>query len=368
MFYTNDKRIVMILDAGRSNFVFTALQGGKPIVEPIKLSSCPKSLDECMNNLIIGFQQVSNQLTQEPAAISFAFPGPADYPKGIMGNIPNFPSFQGGMALGDFLKDNFHIPIFINNDGDMFAYGEALTGVLPEVNERLSKFGNTKTYHNLLGITIGTGFGAGVVINGELLIGDNGVGGDLWCMRNKKYQDSMVEDSVSIRAIKRVYAELSGDTLFEYTPKEIYQIACGETPGDTKAAIATFEELGQIAGEAIASAITVIDGLIVIGGGISGANEFIIPAIIKELSSELTINGEHHRPRLQMQVYNLDTPDGFREFATPGPFIDVPIYGTSRSVSYDPQKRIGIISTHQGSTLSRTMGAYAYALEHTPTM
>ena len=46
------------------------------------------------------------------------------------------------------------------------------------VNQQLSISGNTREYKNLLGITLGTGFGAGVVINNCLLNGDNGCGGD----------------------------------------------------------------------------------------------------------------------------------------------------------------------------------------------
>lgn len=61
------------------------------------------------------------------AAISFAFPGPADYPNGIIGGwLPNFPSFRDGVALGPFLQEKFGVPVFINNDGDLFAYAFAL--------------------------------------------------------------------------------------------------------------------------------------------------------------------------------------------------------------------------------------------------
>ena len=126
-----------------------------------------------------------------------------------------------------------------------------------------------KQYKNLLGVTLGTGFGAGVVINQELLLGDNAAGGDIWCFRNKKYPEYIVEESVSIRAVMRVYAERSGDT-GAHTPKEIFEIAEGICPGNREAAITAFSELGELAGDALASAITLIDGIIVIGGGLSG--------------------------------------------------------------------------------------------------
>ena len=69
------------------------------------------------------------------------------------------------------------------------------------VNQQLSISGNTREYKTLLGITLGTGFGAGVVINNCLLNGDNGCGGDTWLMRNKKYPNMISEESVSIRAV-----------------------------------------------------------------------------------------------------------------------------------------------------------------------
>lgn len=78
-----------------------------------------------------------------------------------------------------------------------------------------------------MGITIGTGFGGGVVINNELLSGDNGCGGDLWIFRNYFYEDKIAEESVSIRAVNRVYKEISGDERC-LTPKDIYEIAEGK--------------------------------------------------------------------------------------------------------------------------------------------
>ena len=280
----NDNRIVMTLDAGGTNLVFSAIRGGNEIVTPITLPSCACNLEQCLGQLATGFTRIREHLTEAPVAISFAFPGPADYPAGIIGNLPNFPSFRGGVALGPYLEEKFGIPVFINNDGDLFAYGEALTGALPEVNLRLEKAGSIKRYKNLLGVTLGTGFGAGVVINGDLLMGDNAAGGDIWCFRNKKYQQYIVEESVSIRAVQHVYRELSGDTS-ALTPKDIFDIAEGTRPGNQDAARRAFAELGEMAGDAIAQAITLIDGLVVIGGGLTGAAKYFMPALLEEMNS-----------------------------------------------------------------------------------
>ena len=271
--YEHDSRVVMTLDAGGTNFVFSAMRGGDEIVSPIRLPAVADDLGGCLESLVWGFSQVKQAVGGEPVAISFAFPGPADYGNGIIGDLPNFPAFRGGVALGPFLSQKFGLPVYINNDGNLYAYGEALSGMLPAVNKRLEESGSSKRYSNLIGITLGTGFGAGVVIDGRLLSGDNGCGGDVWLMRNKKYPDLIAEESVSIRAVKRVYAEKSGLDASGLSPKEIFGIAEGTMPGDRRAAVQSFEELGEMAGDAIVRALDIVDGLVVFGGGISGDDQ-----------------------------------------------------------------------------------------------
>ena len=83
------------------------------------------------------------------------------------------------------LEEKFGIPVFINNDGDLFVYGEAIAGFLPYVNGLLAKAGSPKRYKNLFGVALGTGFGGGIVRDGELFIGDNSMAGEVWLLRNK---------------------------------------------------------------------------------------------------------------------------------------------------------------------------------------
>ena len=287
--YEHDKRVVLTLDAGGTNFVFSAIQGNSQIIAPISFPSVSDNLDKCLANLLTGFDTVMKKLETLPVAISFAFPGPADYRNGVIGgNLPNFPSFRNGVALGPFLQHHYGIPVFIENDGNLFAYGEALSGALPMVNQQLSISGNTREYKNLLGITLGTGFGAGVVINNCLLNGDNGCGGDVWLMRNKKYPDMLAEESVSIRAVRRVYRELTGEDTDVLAPKDIFDIAEGIRAGNREAAIKCFEELGEMAGAAIVCALNIVDGIVVIGGGVSGASKYILPAMIREMMRSIS--------------------------------------------------------------------------------
>ena len=136
---SDDPRIVMTLDAGGTAFEFSAMRGHKPVIRSISLPSAADNLERSLENIIAGFEGVRRQLPDPPVAISFAFPGPADYPAGIITNVGNLPAFKGGVPLGPVLQERFGIPVFINNDGDLFAYGEAIAGFLPDVNGLLEQ-------------------------------------------------------------------------------------------------------------------------------------------------------------------------------------------------------------------------------------
>lgn len=359
--YQFDKRIVMTLDAGGTNFVFSAVQSNVEVVTPICLPSNAHDLNKCLETLVDGFTQVKNQLTDIPVAISFAFPGPADYANGIIGDLGNLKAFRGGVALGPFLNEKFGIPVYINNDGDLFAYGEAIAGVLPEINRKLAESGSPKRFKNLLGVTFGTGFGGGIVINGKLHMGDNGAGGDVWVFRHKKHRNCITEESVGVAAIKRMYAEFSGDTVSDFSPKDIFDIAEGTKDGNKEAALKTFAEMGEEAGDTIAHAITLVDGLVVIGGGLTGASKFFMPALMDELNGTIgRLNGESFS-RLQMKAYNLDNEQELGEFIKGNSsLVNVP--GTTKMVNYDSAKRIGIAISKLGASKAIALGAYAFAL------
>ncbi|MCI2082703.1 MAG: ROK family protein [Bacteroidales bacterium] len=362
----NAKPIVATLDAGGTNFVFSAIRDLDYVVEPLTLPSLSANLDRCLSQLVEGFSAVMAKLPYEPSAISFAFPGPADYPDGIIGGyLPNFPSFRDGVALGPFLEDKFGIPVFINNDGDLFAYGEAVFGALPYINSKLSEAGSAKRYHNLIGYTFGTGFGIGHVSGGELYIGDNSCV-ETFCLPNALNPDLICEEGVSIRAVKRVYREMcvaSGNDagMPDPEPKDIFDIAEGRRPGDREAAVESFRQLGEVAGDAIASAVTLLDGIVVLGGGLTGSSKYIMPSLLERIRGAVhTVSGEKVA-RVQMKVYDLDSPDEFAAFAR-GDSRELKVYGSDRTVTYDPQKRTGIMLSRLGASRAISFGAYAFAL------
>lgn len=361
--YDNDKRIVVTLDAGGTHFRFNALQGNKAIVETIELPSEAHNLDKCLGNLVSGFEQVISSLPEKPVAISFAFPGPADYPNGIFPTrLSNFPAFEGGVALGPFLERKFGLPVFINNDADLFAYGEALAGTLPAVNQKLRDAGSVKEYHNLIGFILGTGFGIGVTSYNNMYIGDNCCS-EIYCTPNVLEPELIVEEGVSQRGVLYNYYIYSKDPDAKSitNSQDLYRIARGKIAGDQEAAIKAFETFGKVAGYTIAHCVTILDGIIVLGGGLSKSHKFFMPALLKELRAEMRTRQGDRLQRVPSYIYNLEDEQDFAEFVK-GKQQEIKIYGTDETIVCDTQKRLGIITSHIGTSEATTIGAYCFAL------
>ena len=355
--------IILTLDAGGTNFIFSAMQEYKEIVEPVRFPSNAHDLDLCLETIYNGFKAVSERVEGKFEAISFAFPGPADYDKGIIGNLPNFEAFNDAVALGPMLEDKFKVPVFINNDGNLYAYGEALSGYLPGLNQKILDAGGIKQFKNLVGVTLGTGFGGGIVMDSRLATGDNSCGAEVHNTLNKFNSEWNAEESVSTRAIRRVYSDYAGlDSFTNLMPKEIAEIIEGNRMGDKAAAEKAFEDFGEALGSSLANFLTLIDGIAVLGGGITAAWDYFAPAMFKELSRHYMTYERKTTGRLSFKVYNLEDEAMFKEFAL-GKIRELPIPGTGKSIAFDDLPRVGVGKSKIGASNAIALGAYAFALQ-----
>jgi glucokinase len=358
----DDRRVVLTLDAGGTNFVFSAMRGGEPLGEALSLPARGDDQQACLGVLVDGFARLREQAGTRPAAISFAFPGPADYPAGIVGNAHNLPAFREAVPLGPMLEDHFGVPVFINNDGGLFAYGEAIAGFLPHLNALLAGVGSHRRYRTLFGATLGTGFGGGIVLGGGLHFGDNGAAAEVCGLRGKLERDHCVEDGVSIRAVRGEYARRAGISLEACPePREVFEIAEGRLPGDRAAAVEAFRRMGEVAGDALAHVVTLLDCPVVLGGGLSGAASVFLPALVEEMNAVLRCAGGG-MPRTPVRVCNLEDPVE-RDAFLGCPLQGMTVPGSGRRVTYDPAKRVAVGLSRLGTSRAVAVGAYALALE-----
>lgn len=353
---------VLTLDAGGTNFVFSAYKNNTKLVETITFPAIHKNLDECLMTMVNGFKKINNKIGNSANIISIGFPGPADYKQGIIGDLHNIPAFRGGVPLRNILSDKFNMPVFINNDANLYALGEALTGSLPDINALLAKNKNTKKYENLIGLTLGTGLGGGIVSGNKMLTGDNSIAAEICLLSNRVNQQISSEEGISIRALKRNYSSFADININNVPePREMFKICEGKHPGDKSAAIKSFELLGMHLGDVVANLITVIDGIVVIGGGIAGAQKYIIPGLKKELNLKFNDCSGNKVNRLMQEVYFLNEKEDLIYFLK-DTSKEIKVPDSKEKLQYEEKKKTGILFSKYNTSDMIHCGAYQFAV------
>jgi glucokinase len=172
-------------------------------------------------------------------AIGIGVPSVVDVERGIVYDVVHIPSWKE-VHLKQLLEQKYHIPVFVNNDANCFALGEYY-------------FGKGKGTADLIGLTIGTGLGAGVIINRHLYAGRNCGAGEFGMV---DYMETNYEFYASGSFFQNVHG-LNGE--------EVYKKA---RSGD-KDAVKLYEELGTHLGNAIKMIMYTYDtGLIILGGSV----------------------------------------------------------------------------------------------------
>jgi glucokinase len=213
--------------------------------------------------------------------VGVAVPGHVKPAAGMVLWAPNFKDRWLGIPFAELLKKQLGVPVYLGNDANLAALGEFSFGVGREVK-------------HLAMITLGTGIGGGVIIDGRLLVGADGGAAEIGHMivnpggRGGHGAFGSVEgeaqrDAICERAERKIQmgrktklGELADFDRFCLTPAMIAQAA---TDGD-EVAIEVFEETGYYLGLAAANLINLLNPqMIVIGGGVSAAGELILDPI-----------------------------------------------------------------------------------------
>jgi glucokinase len=355
--------LILSLDAGGSNFVFSALKSGVPVLPSIHKTVDVEQLPACIDDIVSGFEEIRQCCSEKAQAISFAFPGPANYAEGIIGHLENLPAFDTFVPLGPLLEQHFHLPVFINNDGDLFAYGEARAGLLPAINVELMANGETRRYRNLVGLTLGTGLGCGVCLGEQLLRGDNDAAAEIWSIADPMGSGQPVEETLSVRGLKNMYAQEAGVSLADVPePAELFRLLSEGTPNLRTAVMHTFQRYYDVLTEVIRSCIALFDGLVVLGGGIAGSAGGFLPSMVSALNAETELRNGKTLHRLESTVYNLSDPLDRERFLRPNRG-ELRVAGSEVPISFTPEKRSGIALVDGDTSVSIMKGAYFYAAD-----
>lgn len=199
---------------------------------------------------------INSVYTDSVAGIGVGVPSLVDVKHGIVINPTNIPSWHK-VHLKDILEEQFNVPVYINNDANCFALGEKYFGV-------------AKDYENIAGITIATGFGVGIIINGKLYSGRNAGAGEFCSI---PYRDHDYEYYCSTKYFEEKYG-LKNEILLARAKKK------------DKIALAIYELFGMDLGNAIKTIMYALDpDAIVIGGIMAEAYDFYKEAMLKTVNS-----------------------------------------------------------------------------------
>ena len=188
------------------------------------------------------FEVVDALMNASVTAIGIGVPSVVDVEQGIVYDVQYIPSWKE-VPLKKWMEERYQVPVFVNNDANCFALGEYY-------------FGKGKEADSMIGLAIGTGIGAGIIIHKKLYAGANCGAGEFGMV---DYLDKIYEYYGSGSFFQNVHG-LNGEDVFK---KAI--------AGDAQA-LQLYETLGTHLGNAIKMVMYTYDpALIILGGSVRHA-------------------------------------------------------------------------------------------------
>ena len=203
-----------------------------------------RSSQDPMDAVALIIRLVQKLMDEGVAGIGIGVPGPVDRATGVVYDVLNIPNWKE-IPLRAIMEEQFRLPVFVDNDSNCFAMGEY-------------RYGDHAGHPDFVGITLGTGMGAGIIKDGRLIPDAHCCSGEFGTI---SYLDGIYEDYTAGPFFQRVYGR-SGEELAR------------DAAGGIKDAQEAFNSFGRHLGNAIKTIIMSVDPpLIIIGGSVAAAHE-----------------------------------------------------------------------------------------------
>jgi glucokinase len=225
---------------------------------------------ECIGNYLKKYPQVKK--------VGIGLPGLINKERTTSLEIPAIPELNGYELKKNLIEKYAGIQFFLENDAAAAAIGEY-------------RFGKNKTSENFIFITMGTGIGSALVMDGKVFKGSRGNAmemGHMLSLDNEGLEKIIGRNGILVimdRMIKH-HPELAG----EFMNKELgTHLLVDTAKTGNKVSLMVFEEVGRILGEALVSTIRILDVTeVYFGGGISAGLEFMMPSLNATVNRYLT--------------------------------------------------------------------------------
>ena len=297
------------IDVGGTKIAGCVVDADGNVVEQARVESPAKST-EAITGAIAGLVR-GLQERHEVGSVGIGAAGFVDRARSTVLFAPNL-AWKNEPLKAD-LEAMLDLPVVVENDGNTAAWGEFVYGAGADADD-------------LLLVTIGTGVGGGIVIDGELYRGSFGVAAEVGHIRIERNgrlcgcgNHGCLEQYASGTALVRgAREEAAGGSLLA---RDLVDRAGGDPQGITgpmitaaaqagdEFAIERLTTLGIWLGEGIASLVAVIDpSVVVIGGGVSEAGPLLLDPVHASLAANLT--GRGNRPQLELRLATLGNTAG----------------------------------------------------------
>ncbi|MDJ0553193.1 MAG: ROK family protein [Microcoleaceae cyanobacterium MO_207.B10] len=221
-------------------------------------------------------------------AIGIGVPGPTDAQGRISKVAINLSNWQE-VPLAEWLEAKTGLPVVIANDANCAGLGEAWLGAGSE-------------FKNMIMLTLGTGVGGAIILDGNLFVGHQGAAGELGLItlnpdgpRCNSGNNGSLEQYISVQAVRRA------------TGKEPLELANLAEVGDQNA-LEFWQDYGRLLGAGLASLIYVLTPeAVIIGGGMSAAAELFLPVTKAEIERRVLLSS---RSGLQLLTAKLGNQAG----------------------------------------------------------
>ncbi|MBK7228547.1 MAG: ROK family protein [Ignavibacteriales bacterium] len=298
--------VTLGIDVGGTNTAFGFVDvNGKCVAESSIQTKAQNSAADLFSRLHPEIEKLYQTISDKYLLKGIGVGAPnANYYRGTVENPPNLK--WGVVNVVEILKQYYDVPVAITNDANASAIGEML-------------FGAAKGMKDVIVITLGTGLGSGVVVDGKLVYGSDGFAGEIGhtvydpngrqCGCGKK---GCLETYASATGIKRTVMELlatsnedSALRNVNYNDLESKMIYTSALAGD-KLAKEAFEITGKILGLKLADAVAVTSPeAIILFGGLALAGDMIINPTKKSLEENL-----FHVFRNKVKILPSGLPEG----------------------------------------------------------
>jgi glucokinase len=213
--------------------------------------------------------------------VGLGFPGPVNSKSGIVHFLPNIPGWKE-VRLKDILKKRLGLAVFLDNDAKVMALAE-------------HHLGAAKGFNNVLCMTLGTGIGGGVIINGKLYRGFNNAAGEVGHLPiNERGLSCNCGSSGCLEAYignSRIIKNAKKEFKRNISLEELSLLA---TKGN-RPAIKIWRNVGKHLGFALAGVVNILNlDAVVIGGGISNAGKVLFDSAKEALKNQaMSVQGSH---------------------------------------------------------------------------